>query len=130
MTRGELEKIKIIKSEIKILQKQITEVESRIVSDTVTGCTPKRLDKHVIRITGIDTRKSDELQKRMRKKLVELQELLFKLEEWIEGLEDPEMRAILRLKYRNGLKDWEIAEELGYERSTVSWKLKRFFNEN
>ena len=126
MTKIELEQIEKLKGEIKTLQSQISDVQSHIVSDTVTGCTPSRPDKHVIRITGIDTTKSDKLHRKMRIKLEELQELLYDLETWIEELPDPEVRNIMRLYYRNGLTQEEIGRELGYSRQRIGQKLNEF----
>lgn len=53
--------------------------------------------------------------------------LVAEMEAWIEEVPDPEMRTILRLYYRDGLSQREIAKELGYEDSTISHKLKRFW---
>ena len=129
MTKTELQQIITLKAEIKTLQQQVSEVKSLTVSDTVTGCTPARPDKHVIRITGIDTRKSEQLHKKMRKKLDELQDLLYELEVWIEELPDPETRNIFRLYYRNGLTQKQIGDELGYDRSGISRKIQKVLEE-
>ena len=129
MTKTELEQIITLKAEIKTLQQQVSDVKSLTVSDTVTGCTPKRPDKHVIRITGIDTRKSERLHEKMRKKLRELQTLLYDLEMWIEGLPDPEIRNIFRLYYRQGLTQQQIGDELGYDRSSVAKKIQKVLDQ-
>ena len=63
----------------------------------------------------------------MAKKQREQMALVAEMEAWIEEVPDPEMRTILRLYYRDGLSQREIAKELGYEDSTISHKLKRFW---
>lgn len=45
----------------------------------------------------------------------------------IEAVEDLEMRQILEYKYIERISDSKIANILGYDRSTISKKLDRFF---
>lgn len=45
----------------------------------------------------------------------------------IEGIEDFEMRQIFQYKYIEKWTDIRIANEMGYDRSTISKKLKKFF---
>ncbi len=52
---------------------------------------------------------------------------LKKAEKFIEGVEDSEMRTILRMYYINGSNQQEIADELHYDQSTISNRLKYFW---
>lgn len=45
----------------------------------------------------------------------------------IEAVDDLEMRQILEYKYIERISDSKIANILGYDRSTISKKLDRFF---
>lgn len=45
----------------------------------------------------------------------------------IENVDDLEMRQILEYKYIDRISDSKIADMLGYDRSTISKKLNRFF---
>lgn len=54
------------------------------------------------------------------------QEIAF-LEGFLDQVEDPQTRDILRLYYVNGLTQEQIAEELGYTRETISRKIRDFW---
>lgn len=69
-----------------------------------------------------------ELRQKLDRKLREIQAEIMFLESWLDSVEDPEMRDILRLLYINGLTQEQAADELGYARETVSRKLKNFWN--
>ena len=47
----------------------------------------------------------------------------------IECIDDMEMRQILQYKYIDEMTDAEIGKELGYDRSTISKKIEKFFEE-
>ena len=49
-----------------------------------------------------------------------------KIEEWIDTL-DAEIRTIVRMVYINNMEHEEVASELGYERSSITKKLSRFW---
>ena len=63
-------------------------------------------------------------------KLRDIQREIASLEDWLDSVDDPELRDILRLQYINGLTQEQIAAELGYARETVSRKLKNFWEKN
>jgi len=54
------------------------------------------------------------------------------VELFIEGMlnKDLEIKTILSMKYINGLTDEQIGNQLGFERSTISKKIEKFFVEN
>lgn len=126
MTKAELEQLKPLMIEINNLQKDIDNIP--ITSDSVTG---SRLhipyDKHSIPIEGLDIKKRIRLKAILQIKLDELQEQLKAMEDWLDTVEDSEMRVILRLKYRNGLSQKEIGMQFKYDKSTISKKLRDFF---
>jgi hypothetical protein len=126
MTKEELEGIRALKKEIEQIKNELRDLP--MVFDTVQGCTPTRWDKHVITIRGRDVRRETRLKAKLEITLDELQEKLLLMEEWLDSVSDGEMRVILRMKYRSGMKEKQIADELGYDKSTISKKLSKFFS--
>jgi hypothetical protein len=132
MTRGELAKIKILKAKIKSIKDELNNMP---MGDVFVGDTYKDYEsgQGVVKIVqgyGMSEKAYDKqqvLKKRLGEKLAELQDRLAEMEDWLDSLEDEEIETILRMKYRNGMKDWQIAEELGYCRTTITMKLKKFF---
>ena len=68
------------------------------------------------------------LRQRLYEKLGRIQAERMMLENWLDSVQDPELRDILRLQYINGLTQEEVAQELGYARETISRKLKVFWD--
>ncbi len=127
MDKDKLSQIKSLKIEIKAIQDDLRNLP--MTKDSVTGSMVEHpYIKRTMVITGLDEDKGKKLRRRLEKRLDELQDTLFEMEDFLDTVPDAEMRSILRLKYRNGLKDREIADELGYSRAGVSWKVKRFFD--
>lgn len=128
MTRVELEQLKSLKQEAKQLQEELNNLP--LTTDSVKGSMPEfPYIERTIKIVGIDEDKAKKVRKKLEKTLDDLQEMILVMEEWLETVEDSEIRTILRMKYRNGMKDKEIAAELGYCRQAVGMKLKKFFSE-
>lgn len=50
-----------------------------------------------------------------------------KAEEFIDSVQDPIMRSILRLYYRDGFSQKQIAEQIGYSYGYVRLKITRFW---
>lgn len=63
----------------------------------------------------------------LENKKIEYENFELEIDLAIEEVSDMEIRQILEMKYIEKMKDYSIAEELGYERSTISKKLDRFF---
>ena len=126
MTREELKQIPALKQEIKLIQKELQNLPC--TTDSVTGSDSEfPYIKHVIRIHGFDEDKGTRLRRKLEYKLEELQDILLEMEKWLDTIEDAEARVILRLKFRNGMTDRDIGSELGYDRSTISLKIREFF---
>ncbi len=126
MTKQDLEQLRALKTEIRLLDEELHSLP--MTTDSVTGSMPEHpYISHTIKIKGLDMELHDSLQKRLERKLVVLQGRLKAMEDWLDTVEDSEMRTILRLHYRNGLKHEVIANELGYSRHAITMKIKRFF---
>lgn len=50
-----------------------------------------------------------------------------RMEDFLNNVEDAELREILRLRYQDGLSQEEIAERLNYSRSAIQKKEERFW---
>ena len=66
------------------------------------------------------------IELRHRKK--EYEDLQLDIDFAIEEIKDIEMRQILQYKYIDRMTDSEIGEILGYDRSTISKKMEKFFD--
>lgn len=78
---------------------------------------------------GYSTKKSDRLMKMINRKIEQIHRSLAEMEEWLDQVEDSEMRDILRLYYGDGLSLEEIGRRKGYDRSTIGKKLSKFWGE-
>lgn len=81
-----------------------------------------------------DVKSNEERHKKVMNLVVELSEKKKQYEDFeleidiaIEKIEDIELRQIFQYKYIEKLTDTKIGEILGYDRSTISKKLDRFF---
>lgn len=83
---------------------------------------------HNIVIQGYGSADFVALRQKLYDKLYRIQRERYEIEDWLDGVADPEIRDILRLQYINGLTQKQIADELGYERSGIASKIKRFWD--
>lgn len=86
-------------------------------------------------LSGSDVKSDEAIQQKIAQAIVSLREhenrcieLMLDVDMAIENIPDSKMRSILHEKYYNGLTDKEIADKLGYERSTITKKISDFFN--
>lgn len=129
MDKAIFRNIKATKLEIQEIQRELQNLP--VTKDSVHGSMPEfPYIQHTVVIQGIDMQLGDKLRRKLGNKLVELQRQLAAVEDALDQVADPELRLILRLKLVNGLKDWEIAQQTGYDRSTISGKLRKFYAQN
>ena len=81
-----------------------------------------------------DVKTTDERHKKVQSLIIELGEKKKEYEDFqldidfaIEDIEDMEIRQIFQYKYIEHMTDSKIGKLLGYDRSTISKKLDRFF---
>lgn len=129
MTKHELSQLYYLKKEIKELKRRISELES-----AAAGCTA--------RITGMpgDEGISDKigeyaaqiadlralLDSSLKKAICELN----KLNRYIEGIENSEIKLIFTLRYINGMSWQRIAFAIGYQDESVPRKKHNRFLKN
>lgn len=131
MTRKDLEQLRGIKQEIAAIEKELAAISGdTYVADTYKDYSTGRGVVKVVRGYGMADgayKKQQKLKKRLARKLEELQDRLAEMEDWLDDIEDPTMRTILRLYYRNGLTQEQIGEEIGYSRSGARNKIDEFW---
>ena len=136
-----------MREEIKDIRRRIRELDKYlenppIVSDTVKGT---RKDGIIgpIKITGIPDpqyRRKQVLVERYRMKLklkeTDLLELMCQAEEYVDAVEKPEMRMILRLSIIDGMANIKVAEcmnrvfpkrKIKYTDENIKKRIQRFF---
>lgn len=138
MTKEQIEELRYIEMSIKAIQedlKQLNEsmqdVTGKVYTDVVKGSTAEYpyIERH-FQIEGVDYRSYERLRKKLQAKEWELQDKLAVLEEWLEGIEDERLYLIFRMKYRNGMTNKEIADELGYDKSRISQLINKYLQSN
>lgn len=129
MTKKEMEQLKRIPDEIKSIEQSLKNPRMEYVNvyykDYRTGKgIPKSRTEY-----DYDHQEWNKLKKKLRRKIKTLGRLVIRAEEFISGIEDSEMRTILRRYYINGDTQDDIGKELHYDRSTISKKIERFWEE-
>lgn len=139
LTRQNMEKYANIEREINRIERKLdyyTKNPIASVHGVVKGSMKNYpyAEKHFV-ISGSDVKTTDERDKKIKNLVIMLQNKRKEYEDFeleidiaIEEIEDMEIRQILEMKYIEKMKDYDIAEELGYERSTISKKIDRFFD--
>lgn len=81
-----------------------------------------------------DIRSNEERHKKVQSLIIELgnkkkeyEDFQLEIDYAIEEIEDIEIRQILQNKYIDHMTDSEIGKFMGYDRSTISKKIDRFF---
>ena len=131
MNKNDLEQYVNLKREITYLEKKIDKLEqkSTITSDYVqTGFIGKR--KKVSTIVGIDEKQQKRLSKyktQLQSFKLQLDQKRVELEEFIEQIEDTDLRLIIRYRYEDDFSWIKIMHLMNYEaESTARMKVDRF----
>lgn len=128
MKKSRLKKLRALIKEAEHLQSQYMDAicfPKEFVQDSVNDY--RTGQPHPISISGYGDSSYVDIRQRLYEKQRQIQQEIAFLEDWLDSVEDPELRDILRLQYINGLTQEQIADELGYARETVSRKLKVFW---
>lgn len=128
MTRHEMSQCRILKAELKSIEKAMQNPKPTEVTvfykDYRTGKgIPKSLE-------GLDAGEEHlrELKAYYRNKRRSLLRRIKQAEEFIDSIEDSEMRTILRMYYITGCSQQEIGDELGYTAARINQKLSKFWD--
>ncbi len=114
----------VIKQEIRDLEFKPTEKTMDTVKDYSTGYPV------VITIEGFGSadyvKSKNRLYEQLRRKLIAIEKERDELERYIDSIEDPELRTIVRLRYIEGKTLEKIAESMEYSERTIRRKLFNF----
>lgn len=129
ITRKRLQAIRALRQEIDTLEKKYIKMP-RIeeVADTVGDYSFGT--KRTLVIRGQSDERSRNLEEKLLIKQAKLENEALLLENFLENVEDSEMRDILRLYFVLGLTQEEIGRRKGYSRQAITKKIDKFFEEN
>lgn len=65
---------------------------------------------------------NDEVEQQQKQRL---EQAVYEVEQYIEEIQDIELKMIFSMYYIEGLKQEEVAKNLGYERSTIAKKITK-----
>lgn len=132
MTAKELKQYQQLELEIKDLKEDISDLKSRKSVDVVKASHKEfPYTEHTISVYGNDETSIREIQgliDEKRQKISELEQLRAKIEQFINSIEDSQMRRIIRLKYIRGYSWGEVANRIrgNNTRDSVRMMCKRF----
>jgi Transcriptional regulator, contains sigma factor-related N-terminal domain len=138
LTKERLEQLQYIETAIDLIKTDIKETDEKIKAEEAKPGIPSKGKCSMAEFPYIETSydfqlsasaSMEKLKRKMVEKNIELNEELAALEDWLNGVKDFNLQNILRLRYRNGLTQEQIADELGYTRSAIAMILKRFWEE-
>lgn len=127
MQTANLKNLKKLRSEKEGLELLIQELSGEMVEDVVTGSSSHfPYGKHKIIVRGADEKRLNSLRIRLIKKKQELEKAIDEAENYLETVEDSEMRNILRLRYEKGMSWMEVARVCGSTEKAVQKRAERF----
>ena len=126
MTKERLKQLKALTQEAEHLQEQIKNLPFRTGNYVADSAKDYRTGfPRTITIRGYSTEEYDKLKSKLEKKLRKIQEEIIEIENWLDGIDDPQTRVIFRRIYADGLPQEQVAEELDISTRTVQRKIER-----
>ena len=124
-----LKDIAKIRREIKGLELMIHSNRKTMATDVVSGSSDEfPYSVRHFRIEGVDQSKESALQVKLRHKKKKLERELLKVEKYLDQIEDPEIRQIVRLRDELGMSWNDVAAKCGSTIAAVKMKHKRFLD--
>lgn len=112
MQAADLKNLKKLRSEKEGLELFIQELSGEMVEDVVTGSSSHfPYGKHKIIVRGADEKRLNSLRIQLIRKTRELEKAIEEAEAYLETVEDPVDRNILRLRCELGWEWKEVARE-------------------
>lgn len=132
INKKEAEQLRALKIEVDTLPLKPASAKRQIVVDWYKdySVNPKGTPKSIIGYESEEhaaAKAERQLEKMLRKKRRQLLDQITAFEEWLDNVQDPQIRAILRLHYRDGLSQSEIGDQLGYTQARVSQLINDFW---
>ena len=124
-----LKDIAKIRREIKGLELMIHSNRKTMATDVVSGSSDEfPYSVRHFRIEGVDQSKESALQVKLRHKKKKLERELLKVEKYLDQIEDPEIRQIVRLRDELGMSWNDVAAKCGSTIAAVKMKHKSFLD--
>ena len=124
-----LKDIAKIRREIKGLELMIHSNRKTMATDIVSGSSDEfPYSIRHFRIEGVDQSRESVLQMRLQRKKKKLERELLKVEKYLDQIEDPEIRQIVRLRDELGMSWNDVAAKCGSTIAAVKMKHKRFLD--
>ena len=120
MSEKELSRYYWLKKEIKDLENRLLEFGDGVSAIVITN-EIKGSPQH----TSIQEKRAILVEKLINARLSALEEYI-KIESYIEKVEDTEIRQIMRYRFLDLLNWNEIGEEMNYDRTTISKKMRAY----
>ena len=135
MDKQKLERYKPLKRELLMIDKQISKLEERreelpvVVgkvqsSDHEFPYTERRVGVQMFEPKEADKIDREIVRKRARKRQIETE--MEEVKEFIENMPEGEDRQVFELYYLEGMKQREVADIVGLERSSISKKISDY----
>ena len=130
MKKDELEQLRALRNEIRLLEKDLNKPSKQVVIDKVSGSDSEfPYTQRGFTIQGIGVTQDLGIRKIIRKKIANLIKEVIKMETYLDTVDDSEVRQILRLRYKDGYTLEEIGTKLGYHKTTIQKKIDAFLKD-
>lgn len=128
MTIHDLSKYHNLKIEIKQIKDNIEEIETTIIGSSKIAGIPITSSSNNSNPTGRIGMKLAKLKTTLENKTDKLLDELNKIEDFLNTVDDGEIRIIIRKRFIEG-KTWkEVSKDIIADRSTPYYKLKKYLN--
>lgn len=127
MDYEQLKQLRSLRREAEGLKYSIAHAKPEIVTDYYKDYRNGRgVPKSLVGLT-FNAKSINARERRLKSKLGEIRGLIEAIEKDIEAISDPDMRSILRMYYIEERSQEEIGSVLGYDKATISRKIKAFY---
>ena len=130
MNKDDLKKLRKMKRELADIERRIAENDfapKEPLADTVKDYRTGIGKTIVIRGYGDDG--WAKLQDKYRRKQAQIAGRVLELETFLDGIDDPEMRQIFRMRYADGMSQEEVGSVMGLTRQAIQKREERFWAE-
>lgn len=126
MQTEDLKYLHKLRSEIRGLELLIRDMSGQQVEDAVTGSSPDfPYGKHKIVIRGTNVKQINRLRVKLFRKKKQLEKAIEEAESFLEIIDDPVDRNILRLRCEMGLEWKEVASRTGSTEGSCKMRFSR-----
>lgn len=131
MDKRQLSRLRKLKKEAEVIKQEIRDIEFKPAEKTMDTAKDYSTGYPVvITIEGFGSEEyvkaRNRLYEQLRRKLIAIEKERDALERYIDSIEDPELRTIVRLRYIEGKTLEKIAESMEYSERTIRRKLFNF----